>query len=62
MTIDDAGSLYLSGQGRMRKISPAGVVSMPALAWGVPNLTGLAYYKGMLYKATRNAILQTAVD
>lgn len=46
----------------MRKISPAGVVSMPALAWGVPNLTGLAYYKGMLYKATRNAILQTAVD
>ncbi|CDG83737.1 hypothetical protein [Janthinobacterium agaricidamnosum] len=60
MSADDAGNLYLSGQGALRKISAAGVVSVPNLLWGNPGLMGLAYSKGVLYGTTPNAVLQVA--
>jgi hypothetical protein len=59
LTIDDKGNLYLSGQGNLRMISPAGVVSTPSLGWGTPAITALAYAKGKLYGLTRYALLQT---
>lgn len=59
MTIDDKGNLYISGQGNVRMISPAGVVSTPNLGWGTSVIVALAYAKGKLYGTTRNAILQT---
>ena len=62
LTIDGGGNLYLSGQGKLRKISPAGLVSTPALAWGNPNLLGLAFGKGMLYGTTRYAVLQLRLE
>lgn len=62
MVFDDGGNLYLSGQGRLRKVSAAGVVSTPAVTWGMPTVGALAYYKGTLYGATRFAILRMAVD
>jgi sugar lactone lactonase YvrE len=43
MTIDEAGNLYLSGQGGVRMISPAGVVSSPAFVWGQAHIGALAY-------------------
>jgi hypothetical protein len=62
LTIDGAGNLYLGGQGRMRKISPAGVVTTPDMAWGNPYLYGLAWGKGKLYGMTAYAILQLPVQ
>ena len=59
MTIDDKGKLYISGQGKVRMISAAGVVSTPNLGWGNASITALAYAKGKLYGMTRYAILQT---
>jgi len=59
MTIDDKGNLYLSGQGKVRMISPAGVVSTPNLGWGNASVTALAFAKGKLYGMTRYAVLQT---
>ncbi len=59
LTIDDKGNLYISGQGNVRMISPAGVVSTPSLGWGTPAIIALAYAKGKLYGMTRYAILQT---
>jgi sugar lactone lactonase YvrE len=59
LTIDDKGNLYISGQGNVRMISPAGVVSTPSLGWGTPAITALAYAKGKLYGLTRYALLQT---
>jgi sugar lactone lactonase YvrE len=58
MTIDASGNLYLSGQGRLRKISPAGVVSTPDLPWGNPYLYGLVWGNGKLYGMTKYAALQ----
>lgn len=62
LTIDEAGNLYLSGQDKLRKISPVGVVSTPVLPWGTPVLQALAYSKGTLYGTTYYAILQTPVE
>lgn len=59
LTIDDAGNLYLSGQGGVRVISPAGVVSTPAFGWGQAYIGALAYAKGKLYGMTPYALLQT---
>ena len=59
LTIDDAGNLYLSGQGGVRVISPAGVVSTPVFAWGQAKIGAVAYAKGKLYGATPYALLQT---
>lgn len=58
MTIDTSGNLYLSGQGRLRKITPAGVVSTPDLPWGNPYLYGLVWGNGKLYGMTKYAALQ----
>ncbi|GAB3435445.1 hypothetical protein GCM10027320_20220 [Massilia solisilvae] len=58
MTIDDKGNLYLSGQGKLRKISPSGVASTLDLAWGNPNIHGLVWRNGKLYGMTRYAALQ----
>lgn len=62
MTIDPNGNLYLSGQGQLRKISPAGVTSTLALPWGNPNLHGLAWGNGTLYGMTKYAVLQVPVQ
>jgi hypothetical protein len=59
MTIDNKDNLYLSGQGGVRKISPAGIVSSPAYAWGKTPIVGVAYAKGKLYGLARHALLQT---
>lgn len=59
MTIDDAGNLYLSGSGNLRKISPAGEVSTPRFIWGNASIGAVAYNKGKLYGTTRYAVLQT---
>ncbi len=59
MTIDDAGNLYLSGQGGVRKISPAGVVSSPDFGWGKTYIDAVAYAKGKLYGMAPYALMQT---
>jgi hypothetical protein len=59
MTIDDKDNLYLSGQGGVRKISPAGIVSSPGYAWGKTPIVGVAYAKGKLYGMARYALLQS---
>lgn len=59
MTIDEQGNLYLSGQGSVRKISPTGVVSTPAFAWGKQPIGAIAYAGGKLYGMTHYALLQT---
>jgi sugar lactone lactonase YvrE len=61
MTIDDQGNLYLSGQGGVRKISPAGVVSSPTYGWGNADIGAVAFANGKLYGMTRYALLQTAL-
>jgi sugar lactone lactonase YvrE len=61
MTIDDQGNLYLSGQGSVRKISPAGVVSSPSFGWGNADIGAVAYANGKLYGMTRYALLQSAL-
>jgi sugar lactone lactonase YvrE len=61
MTIDDQGNLYLSGQGSVRKISPAGVVSSPNYGWGNADIGAVAFANGKLYGMTRYALLQTAL-
>jgi len=59
MTIDDKGNLYLSGQGGVRMISPAGVVSSPSYAWGKTPIAAVAVANGKLYGMARYALLQT---
>lgn len=59
LTIDDKGNLYISGQGKVRMISPAGVVSTPNLDWGTTPVMALAYAKGKLYGLARYALLQS---
>ncbi len=61
MTIDADDNLYLAGQGPLRKITPAGVLSSPQLAWGPRSLIGVAYSKGLLYGLTSNAVWQVAL-
>lgn len=62
MTIDDKGNLYLSGQGSVRMISPAGVVSTPTFAWGKEPIGAVAFGNGKLYGMTRYALLQHQVQ
>lgn len=59
MTIDDKGNLFLSGQGGVRMISPAGLVSSPTYAWGRTPIAAVAYAKGKLYGMARYAVLQS---
>lgn len=62
MTIDDKGNIYLSGQGSVRMISPAGVVSTPNFAWGKTPIGAVAFANGKLYGMTRYALLQHYVQ
>ncbi|OEZ80951.1 virginiamycin B lyase [Janthinobacterium sp. HH104] len=59
LAIDASDNLYLSGQGWVRKIDTAGVISTPALAWGHPAISILAFGNGTLYGFTTQAVLQT---
>ena len=59
LATDDKGNLYASGHGKLRMISPSGVVSTPNLGWGDVAVGPIAYAKGKLYGMTRFAILQT---
>lgn len=59
MAADAQGNLYLSGQGKLRKISPAGVVSTPAMGWGDAVVGSIAYSNGRLFGATNYAVKQT---
>ena len=43
----------------MRKIDTAGVISTPALAWGHPDISILAFGNATLYGFTTQAVLQT---
>jgi|GEM_PF-1678316 len=58
MAIDAGGNLYLTGSGRLRKVTPAGEVSTPVLPWGYPALSGIAIAGGRLVGTTRNAVMQ----
>lgn len=58
MTIDEAGNLYLTGSGNVRKISPTGVVSTPTFVWGNASIGAITYNKGKLVGMTRYAVLQ----
>ena len=59
LAVDASDNLYLSGQGWVRKIDTAGVISTPALAWGRPAISILAFGNGALYGFTAQAVLQT---
>ena len=59
LAIDASDNLYMSGQGRLRKIDAAGVISTPVLPWGYPNVGILAYGNGTLFGFTTQAMLQT---
>ncbi|MFC5481061.1 hypothetical protein [Massilia suwonensis] len=61
LAIDEAGNLYLSGQGSVRKISPAGVVSTPSYGWGNADIGAVTVLGGKLYGMTRYALLQSAL-
>ena len=59
LAVDASDNLYLSGQGWIRKIDTAGVISTPALAWGHPDISILTFGNGTLYGFTTQAVLQT---
>ena len=59
LAVDASDNLYLSGQGWLRKIDTAGVISTPALAWGRPAISILAFGNDTLYGFTSQAVLQT---
>ncbi|MFZ4874522.1 hypothetical protein ACL9RI_05530 [Janthinobacterium sp. Mn2066] len=59
LAVDASDNLYLSGQGWIRKLDTAGVISTPALAWGHPDISILAFGNGTLYGFTTQAVMQT---
>lgn len=59
MTFAPNGDLYMTGQGKLRKISPDGTVTTPALAWGNPSLLSITFSNGLLKGMTRYAAVQT---
>ena len=59
LAADASDNLYLSGQGWLRKIDTAGVISTPALAWGHPDINMLAFGNGILFGFTTQAVVQT---
>lgn len=62
LAIDEAGNLYLSGSGNVRKISSAGVVSTPSYVWGKTPIGAITYNKGKLIGMTRYAVVQQYVS
>ncbi|NHZ38319.1 hypothetical protein [Massilia rubra] len=61
MTFSPKGEMYLAGLGKVRKITPDGTVSTPALAWGYPSLNSIVYSQNRLLGMTAFAILDTAL-
>lgn len=59
MTIDNSGNLYLSGQGRIRKISPDGTLSTPNLPWGYQAVGSIAFANSTLFGTVGNGVVQT---
>jgi len=59
LAIDDKGNVYFSGQGGVRVVSPAGVMSSPEFGWGTAWIHAVEYANGRLYGATEYALLQT---
>ncbi|NHZ79763.1 hypothetical protein F2P44_10805 [Massilia sp. CCM 8695] len=59
MTFVPNGDMYLTGSGKVRKITPDGTVSTPVLAWGYPSLTSIAYSQKRLLGMTGFAVLET---
>ncbi|NIA00698.1 hypothetical protein [Massilia sp. CCM 8734] len=59
MTFVPNGDMYMTGHGKLRKVSPDGTVSTPALAWGDPSLISITYSNGLLKGMTRYAVMQT---
>jgi len=58
LAVDDKGNVYFSGQGNVRVVSPAGVVSSPDFGWGAAWVHAVEYANGRLYGATEYALLQ----
>lgn len=61
LAIDESDNLHVGGQGMVRKVSPAGIISTPQLAWGKPGVSALAFANGTLFGYTAQAIVQTPV-
>ncbi|RSZ59811.1 hypothetical protein HF313_13835 [Massilia atriviolacea] len=59
MTFVPNGDMYMTGHGKLRKVSPDGSVSTPALAWGYPHLLSITSSNGLLKGMTRYAVMQT---
>jgi len=59
LAIDDQDNLYIAQHGPVRKISPAGMVTTPKLAWGTPSVHSLTVANGMIYGAVSGAVIQT---
>ncbi|PIF08813.1 hypothetical protein CLU94_0780 [Janthinobacterium sp. 13] len=59
LAVDANDNLYLSGQGWLRKIDTAGVISTPTMAWGHPDITMLTFGNGILFGFTAQAVVQT---
>jgi sugar lactone lactonase YvrE len=63
IAIDSHDNLYVTDNGRIRKITPGGVVSTLTVGWGpTPYLNGIAVANGGLYGITLTAILQTPLS
>ncbi|UOD28526.1 hypothetical protein INH39_24185 [Massilia violaceinigra] len=51
------GDMYLSGNGKVRKIAPDGTISTPALAWGLANIGSVSYGNGKLMGMAGHAVV-----
>lgn len=61
MTFAPNGDMYMSGHGKVRKISPDGMLSTPQLGWGNMDIYSMVYSKGKLYGMTAGAVMQTVL-
>lgn len=51
------GDMYLSGNGKVRKIAPDGTISTPALAWGLADVGSVSYGNGKLFGMAGHALV-----
>ncbi|ATQ77751.1 hypothetical protein CR152_27055 [Massilia violaceinigra] len=61
MSFAPNGDLYMSGHGKVRKISPDGWLSTPQLGWGNVDIHSMVYSQGKLYGMTAGAVMQTVL-
>ncbi|NHZ39356.1 hypothetical protein [Massilia aquatica] len=61
MSFAPNGDLYMSGHGKVRKISPDGWLSTPQLGWGNADIYSMVYSNGKLYGMTVGAVMQTVL-